>query len=37
MSIRFRDFKIDRAVGAPGEKEKITYWSLLYQVNAGVH
>ena len=37
MSIRFRNFKIDGAVGDPGEKDKITFWSLLYQVNAGVH
>ena len=37
MSICFRDFKIDGAVGDPGEKDKITYWSLLYQVNAGAH
>ena len=36
LSARFKDFKINGTVGDPGEKGKLTYGSLLHQVNSGV-
>ena len=36
MSARFKEFKINGTVGEPGEKGKLTYGSLLHQVNSGI-
>ena len=36
MSAEFREFKIDGEVGEPGESGKLTFWSLLYQLNSGI-
>ena len=36
MWVRCKDIEIDGEIGEPGEEGKLTYWSLLYQVNAGM-
>ena len=33
---RYKDFKISGSIGSEGQKDKLTYSSLAYQINNGV-
>ena len=33
---KFREFKINGKIGTPGQKEKLSFMSLIYQMNSGI-
>ena len=35
-NLRIRDFKISGAIGSPGQKDKLSFSSLVYQINTGL-